>query len=342
MSRSTSPSRDVSDLTVERENSANAPIQGLEEENANLRKQLRQVEGEYKTTKAVLEQKIELLENQITGFQERESSLKKMNETIMLALNDMNGKDLNFSGNKAAKELELATVHHNKEMQEYRTRTNELIKNLESENKKLREGMNENEMRVKELTLHFEKAQLGFNQAANDLDQEKSVLESKVKRLEEERLQHRELSDYEILVKTNELKMGNEREKEEHRKELQKAKETYDKSIQELKITFENERRIMETKMEKMHEYMSKDGNKKETMTTDLQSKYHKEIQQLKDTINQMKIEHLKEVEGLKAQCDQANEKAEKIDAQSKKLKTALKNSQALQEQNSKQLKEKT
>ena len=100
--------------------------------------------------------------------------------------------------------------------------------------------MNENEMRVKELTLHFEKAQLGYNQAVSDLDQEKSVLESKVKRLEEERLQHRELSDYEILVKTNELKMGNEREKEEHRKDLQKFKETYDKSIQELKLTYEN------------------------------------------------------------------------------------------------------
>ena len=65
----------------------------------------------------------------------------------MLALNDMDNKDLNPSGvrtsmncwipkclqNKAAKELELATVHHNKEMQEYRARTNELIKNLEAE-----------------------------------------------------------------------------------------------------------------------------------------------------------------------------------------------------------------
>ena len=114
MSRTASPSRDVSDLTVERENSANVPSYSLEEENANLRKQvtqifeiptyvlimiiqLRQVEGEHKTTKAVLEQKIELLENQIAGSQERESSLKKMNDTIMLALNDMNNKDLNPS-----------------------------------------------------------------------------------------------------------------------------------------------------------------------------------------------------------------------------------------------------
>ncbi len=97
----------------------------------------------------------------------------------------------------------------------------------------------------------------------------------------------------------------------------------------------------METKLEKMQEYISKEGNKKENMTPDLQAKYHKEIQQLKDAISQMKIDHVKEVEALKSQLDQANEKVEKLDSTSKKLKTALKNSQSLQEQNSKQLKEK-
>ena len=43
MSRTASPSRDVSDLTVERENSANVPSFSLEEENANLRKQVTQI-----------------------------------------------------------------------------------------------------------------------------------------------------------------------------------------------------------------------------------------------------------------------------------------------------------
>jgi len=39
----------------------------------------------------------------------------------------------NFEKNRATKELEIATEHHNKEMQEYRNRTNEFIKNLEAE-----------------------------------------------------------------------------------------------------------------------------------------------------------------------------------------------------------------
>jgi len=104
----------------------------------------------------------------------------------------------------------------------------------------LKESANENEIRLKELTLHFEKAQMGFNQTLNDLEQEKAAFEVKLRRADEERMQAKELNDYELLVKTNELKMSNEREKEEHRKEVQKLKESYDKSIQELKLTFEN------------------------------------------------------------------------------------------------------
>lgn len=45
--------------------------------------------------KAVLEQKIEILESQIEEFKERERGLKKMNESIMFALNDINTKDQN-------------------------------------------------------------------------------------------------------------------------------------------------------------------------------------------------------------------------------------------------------
>jgi len=95
-------------------------------------------------------------------------------------------------------------------------------------------------LRLKELTLHFEKAQMGFNQALSDLEQEKVALETKLRRVDEEKMQIKELNDYEMLVKVNELKMGSEREKEEHRKELQKMKENYDKTIQEMKLTFEN------------------------------------------------------------------------------------------------------
>ena len=53
------------------------------------------MEGEHKTLKAVLEQKIEILDSQLGEFQEREYNMKKMNETIMGAISDINNKDQN-------------------------------------------------------------------------------------------------------------------------------------------------------------------------------------------------------------------------------------------------------
>lgn len=46
-------------------------------------------ENEFKKDKAVLEQKIELLNLHSLEYQKREENLKKMNETIMNSLNDI-------------------------------------------------------------------------------------------------------------------------------------------------------------------------------------------------------------------------------------------------------------
>ena len=54
---------------------------------------VRNVEAEGRKTQAILEQKIEILESQLADVKNREQNLNKMNETIMVALNDMNGSD---------------------------------------------------------------------------------------------------------------------------------------------------------------------------------------------------------------------------------------------------------
>lgn len=54
--------------------------------------QLRQVDNEYKKTKAVLEQRIAQLEMQLTEYTERESNLKKMNESMMSAITEIGSK----------------------------------------------------------------------------------------------------------------------------------------------------------------------------------------------------------------------------------------------------------
>ena len=54
---------------------------------------MRRIEGEHLTTKAVLGQKIEILEAQIAGFQEREENMNRINKSIMEALEDLNNKE---------------------------------------------------------------------------------------------------------------------------------------------------------------------------------------------------------------------------------------------------------
>lgn len=77
--------------------------QAYDDESSQLRKQvihfplinlqLRQVDNEYKKTKAVLEQRIAQMELQIAEFVERESNLKKMNESMMSAISEIGSKN---------------------------------------------------------------------------------------------------------------------------------------------------------------------------------------------------------------------------------------------------------
>jgi len=60
------------------------------------------------TTKAVLGQKIDILEAQIAGFQEREENMNRINKSIMEALEDLNNKD-------GKNEFTVALIHKKEE-----------------------------------------------------------------------------------------------------------------------------------------------------------------------------------------------------------------------------------
>ena len=51
---------------------------------------LRLLKTESKKNQAILEQKIDILQNQISDAKKREQDLNRMNETVMSALNDLN------------------------------------------------------------------------------------------------------------------------------------------------------------------------------------------------------------------------------------------------------------
>lgn len=56
-----------------------------------------------------------------------------------------------------------------------------------------------------------------------------------MKKQEEESQSAKEMIEYDLLMKINELKGNNERLKEESKKEVQKLREEYERSILELK-----------------------------------------------------------------------------------------------------------
>lgn len=64
----------------------------LEEENILLKKQVRAKESEINKTKAVLEQKVQLLELQVQDAMEREENLKKVQDKMLNVLNNDKGK----------------------------------------------------------------------------------------------------------------------------------------------------------------------------------------------------------------------------------------------------------
>lgn len=77
-----------------------------------------------------MEQKISLLEGEIANEKLRGDNFRKMSDAIMAAMNDMTNSSKNH---QLSKELEVATVQYAKEIQEYKTRSADIVHNLERE-----------------------------------------------------------------------------------------------------------------------------------------------------------------------------------------------------------------
>ena len=84
----------------------------------------------YQREKALYEQKIQFLELHLHEAREREENLKKMNENIMSAFNDLSSGRSNLAS-KATKDLQAAMEAQNSELVQQKLRAEETIKALE-------------------------------------------------------------------------------------------------------------------------------------------------------------------------------------------------------------------
>jgi len=144
-------------------NASENSLEDLQSENLQLIRQIRKLEGEHLTTKAVLGQRIEILEDQIAGFQEREDNINRINKSIMDALEDLNNKEgKNEFTAKAAEELRRASQQYTQAIIELKKKSKDELGKFEDENKALKEQLIEKDYQIKALQLIIEEMKSSY------------------------------------------------------------------------------------------------------------------------------------------------------------------------------------
>ena len=234
----------------------------------DLQKQLHIKDIAYRKDKALLEQRIELLQIQIEEGKEREENMKKMYESMLGALNVSENND----------KVKIMKEMHEKELKE--------MKQLQVEVNAVLKGQI-NDLRV---SLSQCKNELKLIQKLNkSLETKVQESESQIKELEAEL--EEEKRKLKLLLNEDPLL---EKVHKEHSKELERVKEQYEHLVQEIKSIYEKEKNAMEMKLEKTNEEIKelrtyKETHKQNELIEKLQEGYLKQIKTLSNQLTEFK-----------------------------------------------------
>jgi len=250
-----------------------------EDEIFTIRKQMRSQEAEFKKNKAVLEQRIEILELQNRELKEREESLKKMNNSIVGAFQDLN-KENDPSSSKMIRELEAAKQTITKEYSEYKIRTQEMLRSLDKENKEVKEKLHEIESKYNQSTLFYEKNDGALQEKIQNLENERVHMNQILKFNEEElkSFKEKELNQNELQAKITELRFLLDKQSGEHRKEVERIHNEYNEAIKNIKMISASEKTSLESQVHKLLDSKKLDGS----LFEDIKKNYASEISRLK------------------------------------------------------------
>jgi len=285
---------------------------------------MRAQEAEFKKNKAVLEQRIEILELQNRELKEREENLKKMNNSIFGALKDFN-KESEPGYGKVVKELETSKEQVMREYGEYRIRTQELIKNLETENQELREKTVQLEKKCNQTVLHYEKQDVILQQKTLNLENEKNNISLVLKLYEDERKQYKEkeFNQNELQSKITELRYLMDKQSNDHRVELERVHSEYKQTVTTLTKLFESEKATLETQIHKLLDTKKFDSN----LFDDLKKNFETEISRLKKerddslrTNQTLEIQIPQLTQTIKSLEDQLSQQKTELEKESKEL----------------------
>lgn len=187
---------------------------------------------------AFLSQQIEFLSAELEECRARESALKKMNDSLLEAMQQGNPQSLH---DHTVSELEKVAAQYTQELEETKARAQEERLKAERNLRDLDRKIKEMELEQKQMEVKHTREKLELREYVRQLENEKAGLMARMKTLEEERGLGREAIKHELELKLHAAQRELSIQKEESRTELLKARESADKTVAELKVIFEKE-----------------------------------------------------------------------------------------------------
>ncbi|CAD8178972.1 unnamed protein product [Paramecium octaurelia] len=257
-------------------------------------------ENEWKKDKAVLEQKIQLLELQLEDYKSRESNYKKLNETISQAINDTSAMQKR-SVSELQKNVDIQQKDHNKAIYK------EQIKSLELQVRSLTEQLQEKDSQGKEMELQFQKQYYQYDHRIVSLEQEKLSSNQENAKLKEQ-----------ILKLEESLKQREQQLKNQFEQELQRIKDLnmqdndlkqtdYESKYSQLSLLYEKEKEQLQLRISKCQNTIKRYQQHIEQNVdiVNIKQQYEDQIQQLKEQNSLLQTQFQYERQILLQQIDE-------------------------------------
>lgn len=187
---------------------------------------------------AFLAQQVEFLTAEVEEFKAREAALKKMNASLLEAMQQADHSNLR---DHTLSELEKVTSQYTKELADLKARSQDEQLKAERTIRDLERRLKDIELDQKQAEVVHARERYELREVARQLEADKAMLVSKVKSLEEEKGQGRDAAKYEMELRLHAAQRELSIQKEEARTELLKAREAADKTVAELKAIFGKE-----------------------------------------------------------------------------------------------------
>mmetsp|Transcript_8345 Transcript_8345/g.16515 ORF Transcript_8345/g.16515 Transcript_8345/m.16515 type:complete len:575 (+) Transcript_8345:4266-5990(+) len=253
---------------------------------------------------ALLRQKLEFLELQLSDSKQREQDLQRMYDSLLETL------DVESEETKAVKDLKDAQAQLEREHAATVDRLNAQVTSYEKQLRSLKEQLQDTDYKLRTQKLGFEEALMEIRQEALKVKSEKQQLEMKLRLQENGELQSREQ-----LNKSQQLRLDNatkeiEKLKDDCEREVQSVRQQTDAAFTELRMLYEKEKDSLEQQLRKAQQTNAL-----------LRQEFDKE--QAKK-LEEVKASFAKEVEKFKAEAHEAESRAKKYEDELNRALTKL------------------